>query len=768
MPRKSLRTHCGNPIDLSSLPKTRPTVRFPIQTTDPYHDRQRTVRYITFTLIAGVVGTLFVASSNKFDMSPGVVLLILVMTFVVLNEHTSTWNFVVLLPLSLCWFGFLLSRFVTFHQTWPLACAVVLLFALVFRLHYQAVWIKSGWGSLLPAQRIEPQPLFRAYADAVICFCTYDTIGIPIPGAYQQRFWTQPARLGLAAIAFAVIPFTAMLFVFETIPTTKLTWHTAYLLAVPFLAPLPVLVAFTFLVSAPILGKAYACKQVDNSPYALSQCRENLHHKMVNSSDTHERQSYYCGRLRFDRTPFLVPLPVLIGGHAWICGGTKSGKTARILSLIDDLGRRPNISIVAIDLKAMSNEILATLQRVAGSRRLWYLTNRVGRSSHLFSMYHQHSWQQATSSQRANRLNKSFGLSFANVYGESFFRDGGIYGLQVASEKYPDIDAFDNHFMRLSYELSNSKEFTKQEREAAGHPRMILRRLGQQSAFNYRPTLPKSVRDNAVDLQRFFLEPTFMYVGLNAFDDPIDSTLLARLIFDELCAAGNSLSQTERETDVIVVIDEFQHILGTAVEEAAEQSRSAGCTLVMSNQSASQLARHGLDVLSTVESNTALQLWYRTGDQAGIDQLQKFGGKTTDLLRTVTYDPYGEEKSYSYTEHLLNRLEANDILASGSRQDSFIARVSVNHGYCHYNGLPFEVLDSFHVSKEEYQRRVNMPWPAPNDETLIVGDDYKTKHQNAHTPNNKPGPVIASGTLDPILKPRNGKSKGKGKKRRRK
>jgi hypothetical protein len=62
----------------------------------------------------------------------------------------------------------------------------------------------------------------------------------------------------------------------------------------------------------------------------------------------------------------------------------------------------------------------------------------------------------------------------------------------------------------------------------------------------------------------------------------------------------------------------------------------------------------------------------------------------------------------------------NAIARMSAQTDAFFLRLTVDGGYAQFGGLPFLARSQYHLTRREYQNRLNAPWPAPNAGTVTM------------------------------------------------
>ena len=147
----------------------------------------------------------------------------------------------------------------------------------------------------------------------------------------------------------------------ERIKHGAVTWFTmfAVMAAIPVL--LPIILA-TGMVTPVLCEAAAAAKSRDGN------ATQSIIADIQSSPDPTERKSIYLGRVVSDGTPMFVPRKIFTE-HAHGLGESDSGKTSLFLCpLIEQLVMSDECSVIVIDLKADSLELLAT--QIAAAERL--------------------------------------------------------------------------------------------------------------------------------------------------------------------------------------------------------------------------------------------------------------------------------------------------------------------------------------------------------------------------------------------------------------
>lgn len=199
---------------------------------------------------------------------------------------------------------------------------------------------------------------------------------------------------------------------------TVLWFATVFcIVALPIVTPVAIASSFAM----PALLTAAAKREA-----APTRAIETILTDIRRSSDPIERDSIYYGRVVADGSPVFVPRDAH-GEHVHGLGDSGSGKTAMFLCpLIDQLVKFGDCSVVVLDLKADSLELLATLDSAADSVRrerdiplpLKYFSNQSGKSTFAFNPMTQPFWSRLDLLTRTDILCGATGLIHGTDYGQ--------------------------------------------------------------------------------------------------------------------------------------------------------------------------------------------------------------------------------------------------------------------------------------------------------------------------------------------------------------
>jgi len=359
MPRESLHAHVGNPNNLRKLPHSEPTVQFRTELYSYDDNLKHTCFVLGIGLFYGIIALIF---SWAYTVGMDTLVLIIILTGMlcgisaILAQSISG-------ALGILVLGALIGYF--WQPTTSNALVVSLIgltgVGALFRIHYHQVTI-TGFSGLDPLNKSLRGPLVPAFIDAVIDWFTYNRHDCPMPGVQRSVVGSSRSR-ALMTLALVVFLSHTVPYITDALGAMKrrqasvgdvLFW------VLPYFSPVPLVLTAFLLSSIATIRRGYAVKQLEKEK-GLSEHWDLYLDRVTSSSDRWERESLYLGKIQYDQTPILTPLSVA-RKHIWAVGGTGSGKTTFLTSLIEQFACRGDTSIVVGDLKADSFELLATVE----------------------------------------------------------------------------------------------------------------------------------------------------------------------------------------------------------------------------------------------------------------------------------------------------------------------------------------------------------------------------------------------------------------------
>ena len=499
--------------------------------------------------------------------------------------------------------------------------------------------------------------------------------------------------------------------------------------ALPIAIPLVLAVSATF----PVMIEAAARREQASSDNPVS----SVLNEIAMSADLTEKHSVYLGRVVADGSPVLVPHKVF-REHAHGLGDSGSGKTSLFLCpIIEQLARSGECSLIVLDLKGDSLELLASLQSAAEYVRQQYglqmplkvFSNQADRATFAFNPMAQPFWSRFDLLTRTDILCAACGLSYGADYGAGYYSSANAAILHHALKTFPEVATFSELADAIGEVIVTAKkrDLHPEIRKAGVHVYEVMKRLAScgplnvTSATDHDPAIARE----AINLVPLFEEPQLLYFHLPATLTPSAAPEIARLANYMLLAAA---AQTDRKVPVYLVIDEFQRMVASNLEYMLQLARSMGVGVILANQTMEDLKKSNTNLIPTVEANCRLRQWFAVSCSEDQERLMRGSGVTVDTLaarsETVGSDGRSSENN-SMREQVVNRFTMNDVLLTTDHQFRSFLRISRGAGYAQYGGMPVIIESDYHISPDEYKRRCKLPWPTPEG-TFVPRE--QTKH----------------------------------------
>ena len=512
--------------------------------------------------------------------------------------------------------------------------------------------------------------------------------------------------------------------------------------------PLVLSASLVMLVAAPALCR-YSSTRPSETPVTWDRITETLR----DSKNDIERDSLFFGRLAHDGSPLLVPRAVF-KEHAHILGDSGSGKTARgLLPLAEQLVADRQSSLMVIDLKGDSQEILSSLQHCADRFAtdgapipVRQFTVREDQATFAFNPFQLPCWQRLNLFQRTDVLCGALGLIYGTDYGRGYYSSANASVLYTTLKAYPDVGSFSELSDRISFVTARSKAhgLSDQQGDAGTHVKMICERLASFKALNVTPDHApnREVSAVAMDPAQLFARQEIFYFHLSTTLGPGSSPEIARLAMFMLLTTA---TLTGGRRQVYLMIDEFQRVAAHNVESILQIARSMNVGVVLANQSMADLKRE--DLVHVVETNCRYRQWYAVSSPDEQHRLSKGSGETVDVLHSQTTSRQREGFNQRVTESVgtkqvvVPRLTVNDVKLASDDPSKSIALVTRGAGYSQFGGMPVVVESDFHISEPEFLRRKNAEWPAATTGSFVPEDWSLLPPVRTRKPR-KRGPVV--------------------------
>ncbi|NQV27696.1 MAG: hypothetical protein HQ518_25380 [Rhodopirellula sp.] len=609
--------------------------------------------------------------------------------------------------------------------------------------------------------------IIRGFWSALRWWCAYNVNNDVAPGILQSPSGDHHARtqyllhaaslagflavrttLSIPLIVMTSGSFKPVVDWFSSLSPQLLVLNFTLLVLLFVSAPIVLLLATIFVVGLPVFGHYRFAAQKKVAPTEW----QALMNQISQSPNPHVQGSIYQGHVACNGSPVCIPRSVF-HTPVHIAGDTGVGKTARgIIPLAEQLLSDCNSSLVMIDMKGDSHELLASLKKSADSISLQtgqpvpvrYFTTLRDDATFAFNPFLFECWPRLTVDQQADIICAALGLLYGTGYGEGHYSTANTAFVYAVLKHFPEVRSFADLADRMQFALKRPKSVGLDDaiQSDGSHVRRIVDQLANVSPLNVSAgnTPSDDVIAEIMDPAGLFQQPEIHYFHLSSTLGPGVAPHIARLAVYMLLTTAKLSS---RDKQVYLIIDEFQRIATSNLDYLLQLSRSMGVGVTLANQSIADLRKSGLDIV--IDSNCRYRRWFGVAAWDEQDRLMNGSGECVDQLRgwstqTSTDSQGRQRESFSETgkEFIGPRLTKNDIKLVTDDDRKSIIQLTRGAGYSQYGGMPLVVESDFHITKEEYERRRDSPWPTGEHGTFVP-DEWLP---NVRTPlRQKPGLV---------------------------
>lgn len=560
--------------------------------------------------------------------------------------------------------------------------------------------------------------------EALLSWFSYGRFGTDAPGVFQSPITSCAGRGAFAVAGMFLIAtiFTPPLPAFYGGVLFTTSWYWGLLLKLLGSLVLPMLVVITVLVSTSgqILAQVRRAVEVGGMDEALSAGKTNWEifvEKIRWSSHPVEKTLIWLGLHSFSKYPVLLDT-AHTAAHVHILGDTGSGKSALGLNpLIQQIIERGDGSVVILDFKGgMDTMQQARISAAKTKRKFKQFTNVVGLRTHVFNAFSQVLGQPFSVNQICEIFLQALRLEHGEGYGRSFYsRKVRSYLTQILSS-HPGIASFEElkRFTAVEF-FANLKD-----REDCFELISVIEILAAMPQLNFGKVLTDSVKREAIHMPTVLKEKQVVYFWLPAAIESATVREVGNLAIYTLFATMASLGNQHRCT---LIIDEFQRIAGEGFILILEQARSMGLSVILANQTLSDLLlTESPSLQNVVTANTRVKITYAATDPAVQDLMMKSSGETLYVNSySGIYAGMDDVELERQSIQIGPRLMRNDIIKLSAEPNTCIVHITrdVARG-SRYGGLCFPVTSEFHITEEEYRRRLRAPWPDAHEGTIIA------------------------------------------------
>lgn len=414
----------------------------------------------------------------------------------------------------------------------------------------------------------------------------------------------------------------------------------------------------------------------------------------------------------------------LLREHVYIVGDSGSGKTSLgIMPILKQVMRAPQAvseppsPVVVLDLKGDSALFNMTREEAENrGQRFLYFTPEQGRFSHHFNPFEDFDRKNRTLSSFSTLFLDALSLNHGEGYGRGYFTARNRQLLySVLEEHEPES------FEELYRHLVNQKGTTKEEAFELIAVIQMLAGYKILSGTRGERQLPE---DRIIQMRRLIEKNEVAYFWLPAAIESISVREIGKLALFCLVSAAIARQRDGMKTKTVyVVVDEFQRLAGENFSILLEQARSFGVSLILANQTLSDLNTPSKDLRPSIRTNTRTKFFFSVTEPEEIENLSSLSGReiVVNRSRSVAKARKGilpnTTDTESFVETISPRLSSQDIQRISDHPNEFLLHVSRGSGFTQFGGLPVPVRTEWPMSEREYERLQSIPWPKPPETT---------------------------------------------------
>jgi hypothetical protein len=394
--------------------------------------------------------------------------------------------------------------------------------------------------------------------------------------------------------------------------------------------------------------------------------------------------------------------------HAFIQGGTGSGKTWRILMpLLAQFIRGGEGAIIYFDLKG-ERAVCESLRRecLRIGRVFKYFTNELGLSTFVFNPFRQLNSLTTSFAKCVETIMEALRLQHGDGYGPRYFSALGRQWLMRTIKNWPNLSSFQELHEKASREYFKSEAEMDRCRETI----TVIEQVAEVTAMNWKPAPGASDQPlkDAIFMPDVVEQGQVVYFSLAAVGETSTVRESANLGLSTVVTTVKDYRARGGKLPVTVVIDEFQQMASENIKLVLRQARDLNIRVICACQSESDLmTKETGRLLDVVRTNTQTKIYLSVEDPNTIKLLEKGAG-------LIAYEGIDGKLDYR------PRLTVNDIRHYSGHPDLAICWITRDSGFAAYGGDWFGLRTDYHITQDEYEERKLAPWPAPTESTIVA------------------------------------------------
>lgn len=421
--------------------------------------------------------------------------------------------------------------------------------------------------------------------------------------------------------------------------------------------------------------------------------------------------------------PVIVSRDLLKQGHVHVRGRTRSGKTSLMLSPLalalmeeyelmwtDSRGQRHRAmerdAVFVFDLGGDLALFNAVRKRAKALGRKFSYFSLDPKRSHYFDPFQSVKADELRVIRICNLLVEAMHLDYGLVYGGSYYTQRNLAGLlRVADRAVQARQAGKTTGLRDIAEYLDSHR--EKDEDSIRMAFMFLLR--------YEQLMPAANDPNVIDLTRAISERHVVYFFTPTMGEASTARQLAGLgLYTTVNAAmqlASQRSKPDRERPLPhawVFCDEFQEIAGRAFSALLAQASKFGLSLILANQTTTQLESKELSIADIVRDNTLAKVYFTVTGKRDIEELQTFSDDDRDVLHSKTNAPLQLNFSAAKegeTEFITPMLRKGEILDASATFGQAFAIIDDGRGHRE----PARIQCAHAMPFAEYRKLRNTP-----------------------------------------------------------
>ena len=426
-------------------------------------------------------------------------------------------------------------------------------------------------------------------------------------------------------------------------------------------------------------------------------------------------------------SPFSVKRSLLREGHVHLRGRTRSGKTSLAIAPMLEQLLVPETRYYSDKNKQQRRLDVKDpvfIFDLGGDLALFNFAKRQAddhdRKFRFLSLDRQEDWHffdpfQAAGSggedriiRMANLLIQAFHLDYGLIYGGSYYTQRNLSALLRVASRLQDSDAKEK-VLNIDDLLFYLKKTGQRDEEEIRFAFQFLAQYDQLKP-------PPGSEDKQIDLRRAIDDGEVIYFFCPTMGEATTARQIAGLGLYTLINAAMQRIRTRPESErhkplphAWVFVDEFQELAGRSFAALLAQSSKFGISLIMANQTTTQLKSRDLDLADVVRDNTHVKVYFTVTGKDDLEGLQVFS-KDAKLKLSRTSESMAEFRSkitIGESEQITPTLKKDVILDTSSTHKHCFVILDSGTGHIE----PTRVVTDYAIDAEDYIKYKSTPLP---------------------------------------------------------